>query len=429
MNVPRLLLATMLLIASSCNKSDDDKTDRSPEAVTVVLAPSRLAPVQREVKVVGTLYGDEEATVSAKVPGRITQILRDVGDRAAAGEPLAQIDRTDYDLAAAQKRMAVQASLAKLGVTALPPESFDLNRVPTVERARLQSANAEAKFKRGEQLYQQNPPLLSEQDFADLKTEFEVAKSNYEVEMLTARSLLADARATKSELDQDLQRLADTTVRAPQADGGAGATQPSQQRYAIAARQVSIGEYVREGTALFRLVADSSVKFRAQVPEKYLGQVKVGQPVNLHIDAFNDTFTGSVARLSPQVDVAARSFQVEMLVPNANGKLQPGAFAEGEILTRTNDNVTLVPASALVTFAGVSKIFTVENDKAIEHKVETGQRVGNEIEITSGFRGPAPVVVDGGGRLATGTPVRVGPPTTAAQSAAAGRAVPTQPSP
>src|SRR5688572_15060411 len=247
--------------------------DRAQDSIAVTVAPAVVAPVQRSVEITGTLFGDKEATVSAKVPGRIVAVVRDVGDRTAAGEPLAQIDKTDYELAVAQKQMAMQASLAKLGLAEMPDDSFDLNKVPTVERARLQTANTEQKLNRAQKIFQQDPPGISEQDFADLKTTFEVAKSNYEVELLTARSLLADARAARSDLQLESQRLRDTTVRAPEAVATTQATQAPQapqklapEQYAVASRLVSIGEYVREGTPLFRLVADDPVKYRAQVP-------------------------------------------------------------------------------------------------------------------------------------------------------------------
>src|SRR5439155_17467868 len=145
------------------------------------------------------------------------------------GEPLAQIDKTDYELAVAQKQMAVQAALAKLGLSEFPPENLDLDKIPTVERARLQSANAEAKFNRGNQLHEQTPPLISDQDYADLKTAFDVAKCNYQVELLMARLLVADARARKSDLELESQRLRDATVRAPHMDGSS-AMQPAAAR-------------------------------------------------------------------------------------------------------------------------------------------------------------------------------------------------------
>lgn len=422
------------------------KAQRPVEAVAVSVVSSRVGPVQREVAVTGTLYGDEEATVSAKVPGRVTQIFTDVGDRAAPGEPLAQIEKTDYELAAAQKQMAVQAALAKLGLTDMPSADLDLDKIPTVQRARLQAANAEAKFNRGKQLHDQAPPLISDQDFADLQTAFDVARSNYDVELLTARSLAADARAMRSDFDLEQQKLRDATVRAPgaapatttqpagaaAAAGRAGAgdnakgasdrSKPQAGKYAVGARLVSVGEYVREGTPLFRLVANDPIKFRPQVPEKYQGQVQVGQKVRVTVSAYpGAAFEGTVARISPQVDVASRSFQVEILVPNADGRLQAGAFANGAILTRTQADVTLVPVEAIVTFAGVSKVFSVADGKAIEHKIDVGQPVGDAVEVVRGFKGIAPLVASGKNRLASGVPVTVGPATTAPATAPASR--------
>ena len=412
------LIVLMVTFAAGCDRDAAARRaaaeERAQDPIAVTIAASVVAPVQRSVEVTGTLFGDEEATVSAKVPGRVVAILRDVGDRTASGEPLAQIDKTDYELAVAQKQMAMQASLAKLGLAEMPDESFDPNKVPTVERARLQTANAEQKLNRAQKIFQQDPPGISEQDFADLKTTFDVARSNYEVELLTARSLLADARAARSNLQLESQKLRDTTVRAPEAATTQQATQAPQaprkiapEQYAVASRLVSIGEYVREGTPLFRLVADDPVKYRAQVPEKFLSQVKTGHPVRVQVAAYPEIFQGAVSRISPAVDRTSRTFEVEMLLPNPTGKLQPGSFATGNILTRVEENVTLVPADALVTFAGVTKVFTVEGGKAVEKKIETGQRVGDNIEIVSGLSGPVPVVIQGKNRLATGTPVTV----------------------
>jgi RND family efflux transporter MFP subunit len=379
-NMMRALIViglTVMALAGGCEKAQATRAAK-PEAVSVAVAMSTVGPVQREVEIVGTLYGDEEATVSAKVPGRIVEVAKDVGDRASTGEPLAQIDKTDYELAVAQKRMAVAAALAKLGLSEMPGADFDPKTVPTVERSRLESENAKAKLNRAQQLFDQKPPLISEQDYADIKTAHEVARSNYDVELLTARAQVADARARQSELDAEVQRLRDATVRAPGGEGSAS-TAPSARRYAVAARMTSIGEYVREGTALFRLIADDPIKFRAQMPERFLGEVKVGQKVRVSVEAYEEPFAGAVSRITPQVDVNTRTFGVEMLVPNAQGKLQSGAFARGAVLTRVQENVTFVPVDALVTFAGVNKIFSVENGKAVEKKVETGQRVGDRI--------------------------------------------------
>jgi membrane fusion protein (multidrug efflux system) len=96
-----------------------------------------------------------------------------------------------------------------------------------------------------------------------------------------------------------------------------------------------------------------------------------------------------------------------MLLSNKDGRLGPGSFASGQILTHVDPQVTLVPADAIVTFAGVSKVFTVADGKAVERKIETGERVGDQVEVTRGMDKPEAVVTDGKNRLATGTPVEV----------------------
>ncbi|MGB7159893.1 MAG: efflux RND transporter periplasmic adaptor subunit [Tepidisphaeraceae bacterium] len=447
----------LALSFTGCSKETQGKPDQQRqqrETVPVSVAPIATRSVQRSVEVVGTLYGDEEATISAKVPGRITTILKDVGDRSGPGEALAQIERTDYELARTQQRMAVQESLAKLGLIAFPAGEFDPAKVPPVERARLQAQNAQAKFRRGEKLYRQTPPLLSEQDFADLQTAYDVARSNYDVELLSARSLLAEAATRRSLLDLAEQRLRDTTVRAPGSEVGSEGvgngevgsdgvgsdgvesrnpnsstpppphsppptsppptsplpTSASATRFAVAARLVSVGEYVREGTAMFRLVAADPIKYRAQVPERFVAQVRVGQKARVSVEAYPDVFTGTVARINPQVDLASRTFSVEVTVPNPDGKLQPGSFARGSIVTYTDENVVFVPAESIVTFAGVSKVFTIADGKAVDHNVQTGVTVDGQVEIVKGLKAGGEVVVGGAAQIAGGAPVTVRPP-------------------
>ncbi len=433
-----LALAAIALVSTACSKEPDATSQMSAkerETVAIAVARSVVQPLQRSIEVVGTLYGDEEATISAKVPGRVATVFKDVGDGVDLGEPLAQIETTDYALARTQQEMAVQETLSKLGLSEMPPGEFDAAKVPTVERARLQAQNAEAKFRRGEQLYRKTPPLLSDQDFADLQSTFDVARSAFDVELLSARSLLAAARTRRAELDQASQRLADTTVRAP--GTSLSTTQPASRaalgasapeaapvatkrsgrsdrtgragsaRFSVAARLVSVGEYVREGTAMFRVVASDPIKFRAQVPEKFASQLALRQSVRVSVEAHSEHFLGSVSRINPQVDLASRSFQVEVLVPNERGILQPGSFARASILTIQQPGVTFVPEAAVVTFAGVNKVFSIDDGKAVEHKVQLGVRADGLVEIAEGFEGAREVAVRGANKLAAGTPVTI----------------------
>ncbi len=468
-------VAAMLLAVFWGCKEDSTARDagkpRAQAAVVVTCAAATTRRVQRGIEVSGSLYGDEEATISAKVAGRVISILRDVGDRVGPGDPLAQIDPADYRLAREQKLLAMRESLARLGLDALPGDSFEPETVPTVVRARRAALNTAARLERGRQLFQQNPPLISEQDFSDLQTAHDVAKAETDVAVLGARATLAEARSAKAALDLADQLLSDTVVRAPGAAPATASSRPASPssqplvpssqraassqlaapssqprapssrpavsssqpaapssrlavsssqpaapssqpagRYAVAARRVSAGEYVREGTALFDVVADDPIKFRGAIPERYIAELRVRQTVTLGLDAFPArVFTGEIRRINPRIDPASRTFEIEAIVPNPDGALRPGAFARAFVMTRIDPGVTFVPATALVTFAGVKKVFINDHAVAREARVQTGERDGDWIEIVSGLEGTPIVVVANADDLSNGTPLRIEP--------------------
>ena len=177
-----------VLPLTGCIEREEAK--KNPEkhaaAVPVRTASPTTRPVQRSVAVVGTLYGDEETLISAKVAGRINAIYADIGDRLKPAHVLAEIDPTDYELMARHKDLAYREVLAKLGLSELPSDDFNPSALPTVQKARLQADNAVAKLNRGKQFHDQKPPLISDQDFADLETAAAVARSSYDVEALAA---------------------------------------------------------------------------------------------------------------------------------------------------------------------------------------------------------------------------------------------------
>src|SRR6478609_9734803 len=91
-SVSALLMSVILPFVQGCEKKSDASQVRKAEtAVPVILAAPKIESVQRYVEVVGTLWGDEDATISNKVPGKVIAIYKDIGDRVASGEPLAQL--------------------------------------------------------------------------------------------------------------------------------------------------------------------------------------------------------------------------------------------------------------------------------------------------------------------------------------------------
>lgn len=368
-------------------------------AVSVRVSSLRHQVVQRGVEVTGTFFGDDETVIAARVKGPIIAVFKDLGDQVNPGESLAQIDRTEYELSRLQKEAALREALARIGLDALPTGEFDFAALPAVQRSQAEANNAQARFDRGKSLFEDDPPLISAQEFEGLQTALEVAQREVTVQKLAGRALLSVARSRDVDLAIADQQLRDTLIRAPVTEG-------VDRHYAVARRSVSVGEYVSEGSATFTLVDADPVKFRVAAPERFLGSVKVGQGVIVQVEAFPGDFAGKVTRISPSVDAASRTFEVEAEIPNADLRLKPGAFARGRIETHTDENVAFVPESAVVSFAGVKRVYSVKDGKAVEHRITTGITQDGLIEVIGGgIPEDASIVIDGAARLAPGAAV------------------------
>lgn len=409
-------VASLLLLAACSRKPVETAAAAATEPIAVALAPASSAAVDRTLPLVGTLFGDEELTITAKVSGRVVKIAKDVGDRVDFGELVAQIDPTEPELAVTQAKMALQEALARLGLEAPPAADFDVGSLPTVEQARLQAANAEERFRRLEALFTDQGQLVSQQDFNDARMQWDVARNGHQLAMLIARAQLATARLRQAELATHEYELAQTAVRAPDleevkasvvATGIEARPAGSRPRYAVAMRRVAVGEHATEGMPLFDLVADDPLKFEGQVPERSLAEVKIGQTAAIETDGAAPV-QGKVVRIHPQVEKVNRTFGIEMAVPNPQGALRPGSFAKASLTIATDPAALFVPEDAVVRFLGTQRVFTVADGKAVEHVVKTGVRRDGRIEIVSGLDGvDAQVVVAGASRLSDGTPVAV----------------------
>ena len=383
------------------------------DPIDVVVAGVEGAAVQRHVRATGTLFGEEQTLIAAKVAGRVEAVFHDMGDELEPGEPLLRIDGVDYELALAERRRAFEQALARLGLETLPKsEDFSVDTLPAVERARLQAENAKARFERGQTLHRRTPPAMSDQDFADIETAWEVAQADHQLARLNAKAQLAEARALEAQVASAVQRLADTTHVVPrgQRPGTAAGVVDASAEYVVTARRVSVGDYVSIGAPMFELVDPDPLKLRVRVPEREVAHVTLGAKAQLSVDAYTTKFDGRVARINPAVDARTRTFEVEIAVPNGDRRLRAGSFAKVEIESESDDGVLLIPRTALTVFAGVHKVFVVEDGKALERVVTLGQEVGERVEVIKGLAAADRIVPAPPAGLSSGTPVRALPP-------------------
>jgi RND family efflux transporter MFP subunit len=410
---PFLIAVLLLALAlSGCNRSSASKETKPQKAeapVPVTVTPVRAQKVARSVEFVGTLYANEEVTVSTEVDGRIGSLAVDLGDRVARGQTLAKIDDAEFRFAIRQHESNLKEMLAKLGLDKIPPPDFDLTQTSLVLKARADLDDAERNLARIKTLHERQ--LIAAQEYDTAEWRSRTANASYKTSIEEAKALLAGVYAKEAQLETARKKLRDTAIAAPIAGS-------------VSKRSVSAGEYVKIAAPLFTIVQDNPLKLRGMIPERFAPEVQADQSVEIRVDSFpNAAFKGKLTRISPSSEVASRSFMVEGLVENPERRLKPGFFAHATVTTRVDPNATTVPQQAVVSFAGVSKVFVVvrephdpegnrgtENNVARERVVQTAGRVGaNEVEVT-GVKPGDLVVISGLTRLTNGTPIKVSGP-------------------
>ena len=402
-----------------------------PDAVVVTVAAATPRPVERRVRTVGTLHGFEEIEVSSLVDGRVARVARDVGDVVAPGEALLEIDDADFLLSVQEVERSLELELASLGLSTVPDPTFDLTRLPAVERAALVERSAADTLARYRGLVERNAITKDEIQKAELA--LDTARLDRKQRLLEAEQALAAVRHREAVLETARKRLGDTRVVAPAievrtfrrpGDAGSDGTGTTARSYTVAGRYVTEGEVVRSMPAavLFRLVVEDVLKLKAAVPERHAASISPGQEVEIAIESLPGVpVTGHVVRVHPTIDTASRTFDVEVQVPNADHRLKPGAFAKASILLDRRSDAVTVPEEALVRFAGVTKLFLVVDGRAVAVAVEPGVRldvtddagvVRRWIEIPTGVAGGAEVITSGLALLSDGAAVRIRAATT-----------------
>jgi RND family efflux transporter MFP subunit len=376
----------------------------------VRIGPVETARAPIRVQASGSFQAQDEVTVAAEVEGRVVQVAAEVSDRVDSGAVLARLDETDPVLARDQRARALAEALTKLGLEVLPEEvpgrePLDFEGLPSVERARLESENAKASHERAVRLEERTPGSVSVQDLEDLRSKREVAEAALRAARLAARTDLAQARTRAAELAVAEQAVRDCVVRAP------ATTDP----WVIAERRVAVGDYVSVGDPLYRLLDTDPMRLVVRIPERRMAGVAAGRPVAVETAARSEPAAGTVLRVRPEVDLRTRTYEVEIEVRNVDADLAVGAFAVVHIDVGEDPSVATVPRSAVVTFAGVTKVFVPDQGRATERRVTLGRELGDRVEVVGGVRPGDVIVLDPPPDLVSGTPLTVARDQAAAQ--------------
>jgi len=385
-----VLSASIFSAACSTKAETASETVAAAEPLAVSATPVESRPIDRFLRVTGSLMADAQAEVSAETAGRVIETPVERGSRVGEGALLVRISPSETS-AQLQEAEANAAQIeARLGLVAGQP--FDRQRVPDVMNAKASLDLAEAEFNRMRSLVDQK--VISQSEFDQRRTQLEAARQGYQMAQNGADQSYRSLEAARARVALARKALADTAVRAPLTG-------------LVVERQVSVGDYVTKGARVATVVRIDPLRVELTVPEQHVALIKVGQEVRLTVDAYpNEEFAATVKYVSPALRSDQRALTVEAVAQNKDGRLKPGLFATALVRQPNAAPALLVPTTAVETVAGTSRVYVVKDNRAEARIVTIGEKVDTKIELTSGVSKGDVVAVEPKGRISDGQAIK-----------------------
>jgi RND family efflux transporter MFP subunit len=382
-----------ILLFTSCSSDPDARSGgKVGGPVSVRLFTVEVQVVKRRVQAVGSLHPIDESTISSEVEARVDRVLVDVGDPVRQGQVLVELSPTELQYEVDRQRAAVAEVRARLGIG--PEDSLPRRpeEVAFVQRAAADLFDAEQKYKRADQLFRDR--LISQEQLDEADSRFKSSRAALDLAVQEVSQLKAQLQSNEAARRLAEKKLTDATIRAPFPGF-------------VQARRVSPGEYLRLQSPIMVIVRTDTLRARLSVPERWAAAVKPGTTVDLRVEAYpGETFRGRLDRINPSVSPDTRTFEIEALVPNSDGRLKPGFFVEGSLPSEIEERALTIPPEAVNYRYGVYKVFLVNGDRVEEREIKPGQQQERRVEILEGLRAGDRVAVAVRGQLSSGDIVR-----------------------
>lgn len=366
-----LAILLIAIVATGCGTKK--QIEQTPQAVQTQKMEPDTALSDSGFRFSAVVMPDTEVPLSFRIPGYVSALkqvrgqggrMRDIaeGDRVERGTVLARIRGAEY-----QDKLRQASSQA---------EAVEAD----VQKAKLD-------FERATRLF--SSESMTKPDFDSARAHYDAAQA----QLRAARAQTADAQVS----------FQDTTLVAPFSGE-------------IVKKGVDLGAYVGPGIPTFAIANTDTVKIVIGVPDTVVQSIKLGQPVEISVDAFpTRTFQARVSRMSSAADAITRNFDVEVAIPNHEHTLKVGMIASLQVRggdAEAFSSSVRVPLSAIVQANdGKYGVFVVADSSTGEvarlHSVETGAVTGAEIAVVSGVAAGDRVITAGANLLKDGQRVEV----------------------
>lgn len=326
-----------------------------------------MGPIVAEVMGTGALEARTQATISAKISGRLGQVLADQGDRITKDQVLATLD--DGDL-----RQQVEVAKADVAATEAGVEHASAGIVS----AEATAVEARASYVRSAEL--RKGGFISDEDLDQATRRRDVAEAELRRAQLAKVETERQVQKAQESLRYYQERLADTIIRSP-FDG------------LVIQRSREPGDIVVPGSPILQVISTDQMWVSAWVDESAMSSLEVGQPARVVFRSEpNKSYAGRASRMAPLVDRETREFLVDVTVKELPRTWAVGQRAEVYIQTARKDQALLVPPAAIIWQGRKSGVFISNAGHAAWRNVELGLRSDDAVEVLKGLA-PGEVVI------------------------------------
>jgi len=388
-----ILLGLAATLLTSCGKTEKAHAAGSAEVsagVTVGVAKVARKSLDRQLTVSSELVPFQEIDVYAKESGFVKTLNVDYGTHVKAGQVMAVLEIPELQLQLKEDDAAIKSAQDQVTLAQHELSRVQANR--DVLHLQYDRLNSVAKSK---------PGLVAQQEVDDAQGKDLAAEAQVEgskSHLQGAQSQLEVAQAKRAH-DQALFDY--STITAPFAG-------------VITQRFANQGALMQAGTSsstqampLVRLSEDDRFRLVIPVPESYVRYIHVGDRVQVSVPSLNRTLPGKVARFSQDVKQDTRTMHTEVDVPNPNGALVQGLYAEATITLESKNNVLSVPLQAVSHNGDETSVYVVDPANKLESRpLVLGIQTASEAEVVSGLKEGDLVVVSDRSGLKSGEEVQ-----------------------
>lgn len=402
---PTIVVCALLSLAVGCGGSTADLSTVEP-VVSVQVTPAAIKPIADVISAQGVLFPVHQASLTPKTSAPVRTFYVNRGSRVHRGELLAVLENKDLaaSMVAAQGSYdQAQANYASTTSTTLPEE---------LQAAALNLQNAKAALDEQQKLYDSENNLYKQGAIARkqvdatgvtltaAKNAYASAEKHFETLQFSGASQLR--KAAKGQLESAhgqylnaAAQLAYTELRSP-IDG------------VIAERAVYPGDVAPAGTPLLIVMDTSKVVVRLHVPQPKAAELKLGDDASFLVSGHAAKVPAKVTVISPALDPNSTTVEIWVEADNAGGMLQPGTSVNVSIVAATVANALVIPEVAVLEENGAARVMVIGADGlAYSHAITTGIRQGSQIQVLSGLKPGAKVIIGGAYGLPGKTKVKV----------------------